>query len=149
MSSALEIVTRTSVTRRQRGFARVVVVLAWLAFWLNTAFFPCCEAVAVGFGDQPAAQVVSDAHPAHNADETHTHHPDQSPYPPCGHVVSAGPATFSQAAVLAAEHPDFVSITPGATISLLPAAVSTFSLTTYPTPPPKVPLYLRELRILL
>ena len=152
MSLALKIVTRTTVARSpsgQRGFARAVVVLAWVAFWLNTAFFPCCEAVAAGFGGQPAAQAVADAHPAHDSDETHTHHPDQNPHPTCGHIVSAGPTISGPAAVLAAEHPNFVSIAPDAAVYSLPAAISAFSLTAYPAPPPKVPLYLRDLRIRL
>ena len=152
MSSAIKIVTKASATRRprgQRGFARVVVILAWVAFWANTAFFPCCEAIAASFGDQSAAQVVSDAHPAHDTDETHTPHPEHSPHPPCGHVVSAAPADFSQAAMLAVEHPELAPITLGATISLLPAADRTSRLTAYATPPPKVPLYLRDLRIRL
>jgi hypothetical protein len=34
-----------------RGFARVILVLAWAAFWFNTALFPCCEVVAAAFGD--------------------------------------------------------------------------------------------------
>ncbi len=56
---------------------------------------------------------------------------------------------MGQALVVPAEQLDFVSITPGAVISLPPAVVCAFSLNAYPTPPPKVPLYLRELRILL
>jgi hypothetical protein len=148
MSLAPKTVTGTFENKRQRGFARVVVVLAWLTFWLNTAFFPCCEAVAAGFGGQPAAE-VSDAHLAHDSDKTHTHHPDQNPQSTCGHIVSAGPTTSGPAAVLAAEHPNFVSTTPGVTIASLPAAISAFSLTAYPAPPPKVPLYLRDLRIRL
>ena len=152
MSLALKIVTRTSGTRRpdrQRGVARVVVVLAWLAFWLNTALSPCCEAIAAGIGDQPAPQAVSDAHPAHNHDETHTDSSDQGPNPPCGHVVSAVPADFAQAAVFAAEHQNFVTITPDSISALFPAVASALSLFAYSTPPPQIQLYLRDLRIRL
>lgn len=152
MSLPLEIVIKTSETRRLRGqhvFARAVVVFAWALFWLNAAFFPCCEAIAAGVGNQPAAHADSDAHPAHGSDEKHSDHPDHSPHPPGCQSVSAGPATVSQAAVLAADHPEFMSITPGATISVLPAAVTAFRLTAYSTPPPQIPLYLRDLRIRL
>lgn len=152
MFSAPKIATRTSRTRlprAQRGFARGVVVSAWLAFWLNVAFYPCCEAIAAGVGDQPAAHAHSNAYPAHDSDETHTGHPDHSPHPPCDQVVNAVPATFVQAAVLAADHPDLVAIAWDATISARPAAVNAFGLTAYSTPPPNVPLYLRDLRIRL
>jgi hypothetical protein len=152
MSSASKIVTRTSETKRpraQRGLARLVIVLAWATFWLNSAFLPCCQAVAAGVGDQLLTHAVSHTHPAHHFDETHTGHSHPSPHPPCDELVSAGPATFVQAAVLAAGHPEFAAITSNATISVRPAAVSAFALTAYSTPPPKVPLYLRELRILL
>ena len=145
-------VTKGSATRHLRapgGFARVVVVLAWVMFWLNAAFTPCCEALAVGFGGQSAAQLVSSAQPAHDSAETNTHHPDHSHNSPCDLVISAGPAVMGQALVLPAEQLDFVSITPGVVISLTPALVCAFSLTAYPTPPPKVPLYLRDLRIRL
>ena len=125
------------------------MVFAWAVFWLNAAFFPCCEAIAAGFGDPPAAHSMSNAHLSHDSGETHTDHPDHSPHPPCGEVVSAAPADFSQAAIPAAGHPEFVSFTPIATIALLPAAGNISRLTAYATPPPKVPLYLRDLRIRL
>ena len=152
MSLAPKIVTRASGTTRPRGkhgFARVVVVLAWVTFWLNAAFSPCCEAIAASIDGQSAAQVVSSAQPAHDSDETNTHHPDHSHNSPCDFVVSAGPAIMGHALILPAEQLEFVSITPGAVISLSPAVVCAFSLTAYPTPPPKVPPYLRDLRIRL
>ena len=134
---------------RLRRLARVTVVLAWIVFWLNTALFPCCEAVAAGLGGQPPMQAVSGTHPAHASGETHPDHPDDSHNSPCGVVVSAAPATLGQADVLSAPQPDIVSTAPGAAISLLPAADSTSTAIPDPAPPPKVPLYLRELRILL
>ena len=152
MFSAPKIVAKTSETRRprgQRGFARVIVVLAWVAFWFNTAFAPCCEAVAASFGDPAAVQTVADAHPADDCDETHTDHPDHSPHPPCEHVVSTSSAIYGQAGVLLADHLNVLSVAPRVTIALLPVTSSASSLIAYSTPPPKVPLYLRELHILL
>ena len=145
-------ITSAAETRRprgKRGFARVVVVLAWVTFWIHTAFVPCCEAIAAGFGGQSAARLVSSAPPAHDSGGTDTQHPDHSHNSPCEFVVSAGPALMGQALILPAEQLEFVSITPGAVISLPPAVVCAFSLTAYPTPPPKVPPYLRDLRIRL
>jgi hypothetical protein len=150
MFSAPKIVTRTSPTRRprgQRGFARLVVVFASAAFLLTTTFSPCCEALVTCFGDQTGANAAADAHPAHDSNEAHFGHPDHSPYPPCGQTVSASLENISQADILAAEHPEFASITLHPTISLLPSAVSAFSPTAYLTHPPEVPLYLRDLRI--
>ena len=134
---------------RLRRFARVTVVLAWMVFWLNTALFPCCEAVAAGLGGQPPVQAVSGSHTAHASGETGSEHPDQSHNSPCGVAVSAAAATLGQADVLSAAQPDIVSSASGAAISLRPAADSTSTAIPHPAPPPKVPLYLRELRILL
>jgi hypothetical protein len=30
----------------------MALVMAWAVFWINTAFFPCCEALAAAFDDQ-------------------------------------------------------------------------------------------------
>jgi hypothetical protein len=127
----------------------MTLVLVWLVFWVNASLFSCCEAIGAGLGVQPTAQSVYGEPSAHAFDETHTDHSDHSHSSPCGHVVSAGPAALGQADVLSAGAPDLVMIPLDVTISLPTVASATSRLTAYPTPPPHVPLYLRELRILL
>lgn len=70
--------------RRCRG-ARVVLVLAWVVFWVNTALFPCCEALAAAFGghSDSVSHATSAAEPAHHSDGSHTERQDQNPSPHC------------------------------------------------------------------
>ena len=95
--SATRSITGVSDTRRppgSHGFARAVLVLAWTAFWLNTALFPCCEALAAAFGDHSddVSQSAAAAQPAHHPDETHSECPHHSAGSPCGHIFDAVPA---------------------------------------------------------
>lgn len=95
--SSTRSLTGVREARRPRvphGFARVVLVLAWAVFWLNTAFFPCCEALAAAFGDHPddVSQTAPAAQPAHHSVETQAECPHHSPGSPCGHTLDAGPA---------------------------------------------------------
>ena len=97
MFSSTRSITGVSVTRRplrQDRFARVALVLAWVVFWLNTAFFPCCEALAAAFDDHSdsVSQSTSTAQTAHHSDETHSEHSDQSPSSHCDYSLNAGPA---------------------------------------------------------
>ena len=95
--SSTQSVTGVSEPRRARGlhgFARLILVLAWTAFWFNTALFPCREAVAGAFGDHPddVSQSVSAAQPAHHSDGAHSECLHHSPDSPCGYTLNAGPA---------------------------------------------------------
>ena len=137
--------------RRRRRFAHVTMVLAWAAFWLSTAFFPCCEALAGVFGDYPdhVPRAVSHAQPAHDMDET-PDCPDCSPYEPCGHSVSAGPASFDAVTGLPVQHSPLEWFAIDAPVpSNLVAATYSWNSAPREIPPPLVRLYLRELRLLL
>ena len=149
MSSGSKIVTKTSQTRlprAQRGLVRGIVIFAWLTFWINAAFFPCCEAIAAAVGHEQAVH-TADAHPAHECDETHTDHPDHAPHSSCGQFVKTGPASIDQTAVFGDGQLELPAITPDVAIAVRPVEVNRFRLTSYSTPPPKIPRYLRDLRI--
>lgn len=88
-----------------RGFARVGLVAAWAAFWINAAMFPCCEALAATFGGHPGniSQSVSDVQPAHQPDDKQTGSPVHSPDSPCGYSLGAEPAIVGEYVVPAAD----------------------------------------------
>lgn len=87
-----------SGTQRPRGQFRSahVMVLVWLVFWVNTALFPCCEALAAAFGShsESVSQSVSAEQPAHHPDESDPRH---SPESPCDYALNAEPAIIDGA----------------------------------------------------
>lgn len=87
--------------RRCRS-ARVTLVMAWVAFWLNSALFPCCEAFAAAFDEHSddVSQSVAVAQPAHHSDETNSERPHHSPDSPCDYKLDAGPAISGEYAGL-------------------------------------------------
>ena len=134
--------------RVRRRFPHVTMILAWVVFWLNTAFFPCCEAVAA-FSDHSAnvSQAASAAQPAHDPDETHTDRPDHSPYSPCGYSLSAQPTNIG---VLAIEHSPLKWLAIDAPVAPgLTAVIRSENLASLGIPPPFIRPYLREQRLLL
>ena len=140
--------------RQPRGqVARAALVMAWLAFFLNTALLTCCPAFAAASPiphDQAASMVSAAAQSEHNCDETPPCPPAHNSPQPCSYLVSAGPQTANQAATLSAGHDPFGLIAFSAPSSLLHADIRSASgPQQYQIPPPKVPLYLRELRFLL
>lgn len=104
-SSTTRIVTGAPETRRPLGRRRLTgatLVLAWVVFWLNTALFPCCEALAAAFDghSNEVSQSASAAQPAHDSDETHSEYPHPGPILPCGDTLDAGPAINAEHAGL-------------------------------------------------
>ena len=89
--------------RGLRGFPRLILALAWAAFWFNTALFPCGEAVAAPFGGHSdgVSQSVCAAQPAHHSDDTHSGCGDHGPNSPCGYTLRAGPTSVGTYALLA------------------------------------------------
>lgn len=156
-SSATRSITGVSEVRQPRvphGFARVVLVLAWAAFWLNTAFFPCCEALAAAFGDHPddVSQSVSAAQPAHHSDETRSECPHHSPDSHCGHTLAAGPVINEVYAGLPTDrvHPEWFAIEVSAAADLTAVNQSAIlALREYLSPPPSARLYLHTQRLLI
>jgi hypothetical protein len=138
-----------SETRRPRGLrrpARVALVLAWVVFWLNTALFPCCEALAVAFGDH--SDSVSE--PTHHSDETHSEQPHHSPGSPCGHSLNAGPAINGECEGLPTDrvYLEWFAVDVSSSVGLTVVNHSTILALREPHPPP-FRLYLRTLRLLI
>ena len=95
--SSTRSVPGVSEPRRARGlhgFARLILVLAWTAFWFNTALFPCREAVAGAFGEHSddVSQSSPAAQSAHYSDDTHSGCPHNGSDSPCDYILNAGPA---------------------------------------------------------
>ena len=93
----------------RRRFAHSMLVLAWMAFWLNAVLIPCCEAFAAT-PDNHAGVIV---HAITNAEHTHathdapveaTHH--APPDSPCGPTLHDGPATNGEHVGLPSERVD-------------------------------------------
>ena len=144
-----------SETRRPRGLrrtARAALVLAWVIFWLNTALFPCCEALAAAFGDHSdrVSHSASASQPAHHSDETHSEQPHHSPGSPCGHSLNAGPAINGEYAGLPTDrvHLEWVAMDMSSSVGLTVVNHSEILAPREPHPPP-FRLYLRTLRLLI
>lgn len=155
--SATRSITGVSDTGRPRvphGFTRVILVLAWAAFWLNAAFFPCCEALAAAFGDHSddVSQTASAAQPAHHSGETHSECPHHSPDSPCGCSLNAGPAINEADAGLLTDrvHPEWFAIDAFVVAGLTAVSHSAnLAPREYRSPPPPVRLYLHTQRLLI
>jgi hypothetical protein len=155
--SATRSITGVSEARRPRGphgFARMVLVLAWVAFWFNTGLFPCCEAVAAAFGDHSGdvSQSASAAPPAHHLDEKHSECPHHSPDSPCGHTLDAVPAIAEVYAGLPTDrvHPEWFAIDVFVVAGLTAVNRSTnLAPREHHRPPPPFRLYLHTQRLLI
>lgn len=139
---------------RPHGFARVILVLAWAAFWFNAALFPRCEALAAAFGDHPGdlSQTASAARPAHHSVETQSECPHHSPGSPCGHTFDAGPAINEADAGPPTNrvNPEWFAIDVSAVAGLTAVNQSAnLAPRAYHSPPPPVRLYLHTQRLLI
>ena len=149
--------TGLSKTRQPGGlcrFARVTLVIAWIAFCLNTALFPCCEVLAASFGDHSdsVSHDDSSAQSAHHADETHSEHPHHGSGSPCDYSYSAESAINGEFAGLPT---DRVHLEWFATDMASPVGLTVVNhshseiLAPRETHPPPFRLYLRTLRLLI
>lgn len=79
---------------RRRFRSAHVMVPAWFVFWVNTALFPCCDALAGAFGgySDSVSPSATTALPAHHADESQSEVPRHSPESPCDYALNAGPS---------------------------------------------------------
>ena len=85
-----------------------MLALAWMAFWLNAALIPCCEAFAATPDDQAGVVVhaitkAEHTHVTHDAPAEATHH---APDSPCGPTLHDGPATYGEHVGLPSERVD-------------------------------------------
>ena len=135
-----------------RGFARRALVLAWVIFWINTALFPCCEAVAAAFDGHSdnVSQSASTAQPAYASDDRHSGRPDRNPDAPCGYTLSAGPTSVGMYALLAPDNSslEWFAIDTPAAPALIAVSHAEY-LAPSASPPPPHRLYLRPLRLLI
>ena len=96
LSSARSVAGLSGAKRPRSRFrsSHVILVLAWVVFWLHTALFPCCDAFAAMFGDHfgSVSQSVSAAPLAHPTDDSHSQPSHQSPESPCGNALNTEPA---------------------------------------------------------
>ena len=145
-------VSETRLPRGLRRPARVALVLAWIAFCLNTALFPCCEALAAAFGDHSdgVSHSASASQPAHHAHETHSEQPHHSPGSPCGHSINAGPAINGEYAGLPTNRVqlEWYAMDMSSSVGLTVENRSEIFAPREPHPPPRR-LYQRTLRLLI
>lgn len=130
--------------------ARMALVLAWVAFWLNSALLPCCESLAAAFNNSDSvSQSASAAQPAHYSDETHSDHSDKSSH--CDDTLDAKPAISRAYAALPVDsfHLDWIAIaTPVASDLIAVTNSKNLAYRDY-HPPPSIRRYLHTQRLLI
>ena len=139
--------------RGPRGFARVILVLAWAALWLNTALFPCCEVAAAVLGGNAdnGSLTVSAGPTLHHADAAHSEPLDPCPVSLFGDTLISGlplvgayegltrdRSPVEWYAVDAPVDTSLTAVNDPANLALAQAA-----------PPPSLHLYLRTQRLLI
>lgn len=140
----------------RRRAAHFVLVLAWVAFWINTALCPCCETLATTLdthSDDVAESLSASTH-IHNVSDSHKEQPDHRSDSPCGHAVNAEPTINSPYAGIPQAQSDlyldavYVNIT-CQRIALVHSA--TLAFFDYHPPPPYEGsrLYLQTQRLLI
>lgn len=142
-----------SGTKRPLGrfrTARMALVLAWAAFWLHTALFPCCESFAAVF-DHPdsVSQSASAAQPAHHSDKTHSERSDESPL--CDDTIHAEPAINGAYVALPIDGSQLDLGVIGTSIASGLIAVNNFKKLAHREyhPPPSLSRYLQTQRLLI
>lgn len=155
-------ISMTALPLRQRSFGRYALILAWLAFWLNTALIPCCEAFAATPDDHAdvLAQSVSasahmhDSHAAAAAADTEQKH--HTPTSPCEPTHNAEPVTNGSSAVPTVDRADFsfgVTNTYVVASHISANQSANLSFNDYHPPPPRPSagfrLYLQTQRLLI
>ena len=129
----------------------MILVLAWAAFWFNTALFPCNEAVAAAFGGRSndGSRSVSAAQPAQASNDTYSGCPMHSPDSPCGYTLSAGPTSVGMYALLGPDNSYLGWFAIDAPAAALIAVSHAETLAPREPPPRPHRLYLRTLRLLI
>ena len=132
----------------------MTLVMAWIAFFLKTALFPCCEVLAASVGDHSdsASHEDSSAQSAHHADETHNEQPHHGPGSPCDYSYSAESAINGEFAGLPTDrvHWEWFATDMAARVGLtvIDHSHSEMLAPREPHSPP-FRLYLRTLRLLI
>ena len=141
---------------RRRRPAHVALLLAWVAFWLNTALLPCCEAFAAAFDAHAdgVSQSVPAAKQAHHADATHTERVRDSHESRCDFTLNAEPAINGEYAGLPKASLNLELVAFSVPFSVGPLAVNhspNLAPRDYHPPPPLATarLYLHTQRLLI
>ena len=131
----------------------MTLVLAWMAFWLNSALFPCCDALAAAFSDHSSSvsQSVSASQPTHHSDETHSEQSHHSPDSFCCYTLIAGLAIDEVYAGLPPDRIDLEYLVIATTLApgLIAASQSEYLAPRDYHPPPPYRLYLQTQRLLI
>lgn len=132
----------------------MALVMAWAAFWISTALFPCCEALAAVFDDHSNAisHSVAAEQTVHRVHESNSEQPHQHSDSPCGHVLDAGPEINGIYAGPPAHRVDseWIAIVGPVATGLIKALRSeTLARNEYHPPPPPFRFYLDTQRLLI
>lgn len=137
---------------RRCRIARVALVFAWVVFWVNTALFPCCEALAAAFDghSDSAAHATAAAGPAHHSGGSHTERQDQNPSPHCA-TLNEAPAIDGVYAAPLTERVDleWLAIATPLVLTLTTVNQSASLAPSDYLPPPPFRRYLRTQRLLI
>lgn len=138
--------------RRTLGLARAGFLLAaWVAFWLNTALFPCCEVTAAVLGGhaQSESQIASPEDP--RSDAAHSGAQDHAPNAPCDSARNGGPALVGEHEVLTPDRSPAKAFAAAAPVAASPASGnhSANIALARASPPLALRLYLRTQRLLI
>ena len=152
-------INRVSDTRlllRRFRAAHMALIFAWLAFWINAAILPCCEAFAATSDDHAdaGAQSVSVSAQTHGSSNSHREHPQQDPDSRCGHTINAEPAINSEYAGVPTSrvHLQWDAMTVNvAAVTATATQSAKLAMYDYHPPPPhgNFRLYLQTLRLLI
>ena len=137
-----------------RRFANFALILGWTAFWLSTALFPCCDAIAEALDGrlQVATQTPSATQAAAGSQLSDSAHVDHEPASDCSSMVDPGPPSAGEYASFPTDHPYIDCSARDVPFSFALAGVTEarlVALRDYHPPPPTGRVYLRTLRILI
>lgn len=143
----------TAQSRGPSGFARAGLFLAWLAFWLNTALFPCCEVTAAVLGSHSSnvAQPAGAAPQVDHSETSHSGRPDHDSDAPCGSNLTSVPVVVGESEIPAPDrsHSEkFILIDPLA-FNLADVFRPANAELIRATPPPPPRFYERTQRLLI
>lgn len=147
--------SHTSVKQsRLRAMGRVSLLIAWAAFWLGTALFPCCEVVAAALADHHVTVVhqSADASP-HTGVHGEANHdcPDGSPGSACHSPNGSGTAVVGEYATASLDR--LAHDVPAVAVRVWPASAdghqTTQACVPPSAPPPPLGFHQRIRRLLI
>ena len=123
-----------------RAVRRVSLFIAWAAFWLSTALFPCCEAIAAVLADHHGTVVHQSAEASPHTEmpgEAHHDCPDGSPGTPCHSLNGSGSAVVGEPASASLDR--LAHDVPAMAAVLRPASADGWQTTQASIPRPALP----------